>query len=207
MMGLPTLYLSADMTGYQASMRLACMQRGLPTERMEAMMEDPASRAEILGGLSGLNMTFSYGSPITWHGIEAELEAYAELHNQFPEVIVIDNLMDMEGCESAYEAQVAAMQDIHTLKTEIGSTIFVLHHATDKSRSGKGVDPGKPSARWDIKNGLTEKPESILTVALDPVDLRFRVAPVKSRTGFQDESGETSAILQAYPSLTRFASE
>lgn len=206
-MGLPTLYLSADMTPFQASVRLACMKLGLPTEAVEGMMQTPDGMARVEGGMEDLNITFSFGSPITWRGVDTELDAYVELHNAYPEVIVWDNLMDTEYCENDYTAQMEAMQLIHSLKSEIGSTIIVLHHATDKPRdSGRdgGRDPGQPPPRKEIKNGLSEKPEDVLTVATSPNDNRFGVAIVKQRMGFNDPNAQRFIRLQAEPALTRF---
>src|SRR5674476_1426940 len=73
-MNLPTLYLSADMSPFTASARVASLM---------------------------LNLTFSFGA-ITWPGVDAEIEAYVELHNAYPEMVVINNLMDIEGAASDY---------------------------------------------------------------------------------------------------------
>ena len=203
-MGLPTLYLAADMTGFQASVRLACMILGRPTEQVEAMMHDPEGKAIVLAALESVNISFRFGSPITWRGVDAELEAWVELHNEYPAVIVWDNIIDTEGCETNYESQSELMQDLAALKSDIGSTIFALHHCTDKPKD-RTREVYLPPPRADIKNGLAEKPERVLTVATNSMDLRFRAAPVAQRDGVSDASGNTFAVLQSEPQLTRFS--
>lgn len=200
-MGLSTLYFSADMTPFEATSRLASMMTHEPTEEIEATWATDSGRYSA--ALKGVDIQFSFGSPITWMGIAEELEAYMELNNAVPEVIVIDNLMDIEGCETEYTAQSNAMQSLTALSRDTGSTVIVIHHATDKSSEAQ-TDPFKPPARKEVKNGLAEKPQLTLTVALQPDFNEFRVAVVKQRSGKQDLAANNYVRLQAYPELTRF---
>lgn len=204
-MNLPTLYFSADMNGFQASVRLACKMTGCTTDEVEAALREPRQRREILDLLAGVNITFSFGSPIKWRSIDHELDAYVELWGAFPDVIVVDNLMDIEGCEDDYKAQMTAMQSLSDLSRDTGSTVIVLHHATDKSAEAR-YDPDLPPSRADVKNGLAEKPELALTVALSPHTSEFRIATVKQRMGPSDQSGRKFATLHADPARTTFAS-
>lgn len=201
-MNLPTLYFSADMSAYQASIRLACSLLGMTTEQVEARYKRPEGRAEIIAALSPLNLNFSFG-PITWRGVEDEMTAYVELYDAFPEVIVIDNLMDIEGTESDYTMQMAAMQSISDLSRSTGATVIVLHHASDKSQDASS-DPFSPPARKEIKGGMSEKPESVLTVALNPHNHLFQIAVTKNRMGAQDPTARTTAKFRARPAETRF---
>lgn len=201
-MNLPTLYFSADMSAYQASIRLACSLMGMTTDQVEARFKRPEGRAEIMALLAPLNLNFSYG-PITWHGVDDELTAYVELYDEFPQVIVIDNLMDIEGTESDYTMQMAAMQSISDLSRATGATVIVLHHASDKSQDASS-DPYSPPARKEIKGGMSEKPESVLTVGLNPHNHLFQVAVTKNRMGSQDPTGRTTAKFRARPAETRF---
>ena len=74
-LNLPTLYFSADMSAYQASVKLACSQMHLTTDEVEERLAgEGRKRREILDKLEALNMTFSFGA-ISWPGVDAELEA------------------------------------------------------------------------------------------------------------------------------------
>lgn len=202
---LPTMYLSADMSGFQASTRLACMKMGYKVGQVEAILQGPddEARQEILRALARIKTTFSFDSPITARQVEAELGAYVELWDAWPKVIVIDNLMDVEGGEADYASQQAIMQDLDSLKRDTGSTIMVLHHATGKTNRAR-EDPGWPPMKADIKNGMAEKPETIFGVGLDPLTLEFKIAVLKNRNGPQDPNADRPVVIQADPVHTRF---
>lgn len=205
-MNLSTLYFSADMSQFQASSRLACNQTGRTLEQVQLAMK--LGSEDIEAALARLKITFWFQKPITFTAIEKNLRAYVELHGNFPELLIFDNLMDFEFGESDYAAQMAVLQDLDALRStmDVGAglpTMFVLHHATDKSDSAR-KEPHMPPARGDIKGGLGEKPELTLGVAIDPTDLSFRVAPLKVRMGPGDPSGKSFAVLRADPAKTRF---
>lgn len=202
-MNLPTLYFSADMSAFTAATRVAGMRTGYNTGAVESLMrEHGEERQRILASLQDIKLQFAFGK-ITWPGVDAELEAYVELHNRFPEVIVVDNLMDIEGCATDYQPQMEAMDELTTLARATGATVIVLHHASDKTWEAKS-DPWNPPSRDQIKNGLAEKPELCLGVALNPHTFDYRIAVLKQRMGPQDPTGQTCALLRCEPELTRF---
>jgi hypothetical protein len=203
-MNLPTLYFSADMSAFTASSRLASMVTGDTTEMVEAgMASGDKHRDRYLDALSTSNITFSFGSPISWRAVDEEMEAYVELWDRYPEVIVFDNLMDFEGAESDYTEQMAVMSSVTELARHTGATTVLLHHASDKSWEAK-TDPWAPPSRDQVKGGLSEKPELSLSVALDPTSLEYRVACIKQRMGPSDPTARNYATLRCEPDKTRF---
>ncbi|MEU4155674.1 AAA family ATPase [Actinoplanes sp. NPDC026670] len=201
-MGLPSLYFSADMSAFTASSRLASMATGDLGEVVEAGMAGEG-RQKYIDALADSNIQFSFGSPITWKQVDEELEAYVELWNRFPSVIVFDNLMDFEGAESDYTEQMAVMQSATELARSTGSTVILMHHASDKTWEAK-QDPWMPPSRDQVKGGLSEKPELALTVALDPHSMEYRIACVKQRMGPCDPTARSYAVVWCEPELTRF---
>lgn len=201
-MNLPTLYFSADMSAFTASSRLASMVADQTTEEVEEGMRRGFG-PDYQDMLADLRITFSFGSPITWRQVDEELQAYVELWDEWPQVIVIDNLMDVADAESDYTVQMAAMSTVTEIARETGATVIVLHHASDKTPNAL-TNPYDPPARSEIKNGLAEKPELCLTVALDPHTHNYRIATVKQRMGPNDPSGRRFVVLRAEPSKTRF---
>lgn len=203
-MHVSTLYLSADMNASTATTRLACMATGDSTELVEAGMEaGDEHRQRYLDAIADSRIVFSFSSPITWRAIDEELTAYVELWNAYPEVIVVDNLMDCDGAESDYTEQMAWMSGLTELARNTGSMVLILHHATDKSWEAKS-DPWAPPSREQVKGGLSEKPELSLSVAIDPTSLEYRVACIKQRSGPCDPTARRYATLRADPERTRF---
>ncbi|WP_327068707.1 AAA family ATPase [Kitasatospora sp. NBC_01302] len=205
-MGLPTLYFSADMSAFTASSRLASMATGDSTEMVEAgMAAGGRYRESYISALTDSRITFSFGSPITWKAVDEELEAHVELWDAYPDVLVFDNLMDFENAESDYTEQMAVMSGLTELARATGSTVIVLHHASDKSWEAKS-DPWAPPSRDQVKGGLSEKPELSLSVALDPMSLEYRIAVIKQRMGPCDPTARRYATLRCHPEVTRFSS-
>ena len=203
-MGLPTLYFSGDMTPFEATSRLACMELGWETEDVERWWTDPIEGPKVHEALTKSPIKFSFGNPITFDNIWAEIQAWVEIYNEYPPIIAIDNLMDVEGCaDEDNAAQRQAMSYFYQLLMNTGSTIVVIHHATDKSERGDQL-PGLPPSKREVKNGVGEKPQFMWTVALDPESLEFRVACVKQRMGKSDPSAKNFVRLQADPKSTRF---
>ncbi|WP_329022482.1 MULTISPECIES: AAA family ATPase [Streptomyces] len=204
-MRLPTLYLSADMSAFTASSRLASMMTGDTTAMVEAgMAAGGRHRAHYIDALSGIPLTLAFGSPITWEAIDEELEAHVELWDAFPQVVVCDNLMDFAEAESDYTAQMAVMSGLTELARATGATVIVLHHASDKSWEAKS-DPWAPPSRDQVKGGLSEKPELSLSVALDPTSHEYRVAVIKQRMGPCDPTGKRYATMRCHPEITQFS--
>lgn len=202
-MNLPTLYLAADMSKFQVSARLASSMLGISVEEVEAWEKLGGERSEeIADALSPLNILFSFGE-ITWEKVDNELSAWVEHSDEYPKVIVIDNLMDVEDAQADYQAQMEAMQEIKALSQTTGATVIVLHHASDKSWDAR-TDPWAPPSRDQVKGGLSEKPELSLSVGFNPMSGEFRVAAIKQRMGRSDPTASTSALIKCVPEYTRF---
>ncbi|WP_206222239.1 AAA family ATPase [Schaalia sp. ZJ1691] len=203
-MGLPTLYFSADMSPFTAGIRLASIATGKTSAEVEALMSTTDGEAFLTEHVARLPIRLSFTSPITWRQVEDELNVYVLLHNRLPEVVVFDNLMDFEGGESDYTAQMQVMQDITGFARDYGVTVLVLHHASDKTADAK-YSSWRPPSRDQVKNGMAEKPELTLGVALDAAKGEFNVACLKQRDGPSDPSADRFIVLACDPSRTLFA--
>ncbi|ROR95534.1 AAA domain-containing protein [Salana multivorans] len=201
-MGLPTLYFSGDMSAFDASTRLASMVSGETVPMIEAAF-DAGTQTEYVDALAESKVTFVFGAPITWQRVTDALEAYVELWDAYPEVLVIDNLMDLDGAESDYSVQMEAMSIVTELARETGATVFILHHASDKTMDAKNA-PYDPPNRADVKGGLSEKPEISLSIALDPRRGTANVAVIKNRNGRSDPTARHFIEIGTEPELSRF---
>lgn len=199
--GLSTIYFSGDMNETQASTRIACSALGLTTDEVEEMVAADPQRVDE--ALNGLPIDFKFGQ-ITWWAIDQYLRAFAAIYNTFPDIICIDNLMDVEESSSEYAMQMETMNSLSELAHELNVTVFVMHHATDKG-FGAEQDPNSPPKRSHIKGGMSEKPELVLTVALNPATMEYRMAVVKQRMGPSDANArEVQGRLTADPARTTF---
>lgn len=190
----PTLYFSADMSAYDATMRIASMITGYSREHLEEHPE-LAKHAD--------HIRWSFGSPITLDRIMLELEAWAEMYSGMPSVIVIDNLQDMEAAASEYAAQVDTMLRLTELCRASGAMVIVLHHATEGSVRAQS-EPFAPPARKDILNKLSSKPELVLTTAIAASGDELGVACVKQRSGPADPEARSWARIPMIPHLPSF---
>lgn len=197
---LPTVYFAADMTLNEVSIRMACSRMGLTTEEVLERLDAGGRKAdEVKEAIAHMPVQIANGA-ITWRAIDNQIAAYVELWDAFPEVIVIDNLMDVEEGASDYHAQMEIMESLVELARFTGATVLVLHHATDKVGEYSTDAP----KRSEIKNGMSEKPQMILGVSLDNYTLDMQVAILKQRMGPQDPSGRLKAFLTCQPEVTRF---
>ena len=189
----PTLYLSGDMGQYDATMRMASMNTGWSRQYLEKHPERVRHADHI---------NWSFGA-ITLDRIMTDFEAWVDTYSAYPEIIVVDNLMDFEGAESDYQLQMAAMQRLTELCRASGAMVIVLHHCTEASFKAK-TEPFSPPSRNDIQNKLATKPELILTTSLNEFGDKLGVACVKQRSGPADPAARAWAKLDLTPHLPMF---
>lgn len=196
MLNLPTLYFSADMAAHTAITRLGSLTTGMPVNAVSDAIE--------YGGLEYIQEELT-SSPIQWcfdsspslQDIADELASYVELWDSYPKIIVIDNLMNVEGTSGEdVGGSRFVLQELHRLARETGCAVLVLHHAREEG------NPLEPSAREKIQGKVAQLPELILTVALDGE--QFKIAPVKNRNGYQDPSAKNYRRLAALPEKATF---
>lgn len=209
-MGLPTLYFNGDSSNYEMTSRLISMNIGQTIPQIDEGVKiygrDYFAEAIKLGS----NIHLVNDMPITLENINLEIDAWVELHNARPDVIVVDNLMDMEEVGSEYESQRLNMIELRALSKWTGSTVIVTHHSREMNDSDLEVPP----ARADIANRLSQKPQEIYGVALydggqpdkngNRMPKQFRVSPLKQRLGRSDPSGKQWARLNIAPEYTMF---
>lgn len=195
-LNVPCLYFSADMAAHTASTRLASLVTGETVSYIADAIE--YGGAPWVGTqLESSNIQWCFDSSPSMQDVADELDAYLELHNEYPPVIVIDNAMNVEGSSDEGSGGLRfILSELHRLARETGSAVLVLHHAREEG------NPLEPSAREKVQGKVAQLPEIILTVALDGDE--FKIAPVKNRSGFQDPTGNTYRRLTARPEHAGF---
>jgi hypothetical protein len=203
-MNLKTLYFSADTSREDATQRVAAALTGDTQDEVARARDRGEGTEKYEAALEKSPITFSFRNPITWQSVEQYMAAYVELYDAYPELFVFDNLKDIEGAESEYAPQMEAMQYLTELARTTGSTVIVLHHATDKGWDAKS-SPSRPPSRDQVKNGMSEQPELTLSVGSDSESGRFNIAVIKNRSGRQDPSAQHPITLKADLARVQFS--
>lgn len=177
---VPTLFFSADTDVSTVMIRVAAHLSGHSQLTVEKKLnEDPHSYDRFLPGMERIQWVFD-SSP-NLDDIEMEVKAYVELFGVFPELIIVDNLMNVVA---EHENEWAGLRDImmnlHDLARKTEACVLVLHHVSEANEYGS---PTMPSPRRAVHGKISQLPAVILTLGYDPSQGLLRVAPVKNRFG------------------------
>jgi hypothetical protein len=199
-MNIRTLYISADMDCHTAASRLAAVLSGDTVVSVVEQMGGPGADF-YAEHLNNSRLQFAFDPSPTLDDIADELDAQVEAFDSFPDLIVCDNLMNIEAeAGESYQGMLAIMDELHRMGRFTKSAVWVLHHTTE----GGTNDPRFPQPRRDIQGKVTQLPEIVLTVALDPQSNIFRAAPVKVRSGRSDANARLYTQLRALPDRAAF---
>lgn len=197
-MNVKTLYFSADMDAFTAVTRLAACVTGYEISSIVEAIETD-SMGYIEESLTESGVQFCFDSGPTLQDIADEIDAYVELWDAFPELIVIDNAMNVEAEMGEEHAGLRLVfKEVHRMARECGAAVIMLHHTREEG------SPWVPPARDKIQGKVAQLPEQILTVALNTSTMQFMLAPVKVRSGKQDATGGTYFSLTAVPERATF---
>ena len=174
---VPTLYVSADTDAYTTSMRAASIITGHTMTTIEDSFKQNTHKTYINALSSVKNLEFAFDPSPTLDDIQLMIQAYGEKYGLFPELIIIDNLMNVAAL---HDNDLTGMRDImkacHHIARETEAAVFVLHHTSEAEG-----DPYRPPARKAIQGKVSQLPEMIITVAMEPERSEFRIACVKNR--------------------------
>ena len=189
---VPTLFFSADTDTATVMMRAASHLSGHSQLLVEGnLTSNRAYYDKYLDNMS--NIQFVFDSSPSLDDIELEIKAYVELFGIPPELIVIDNLMNVVAeSDNEWAGLRAIMVDFHDMARKTEACVMVLHHVSEQSEYGKTTFP---PARRAIHGKVSQLPALILTLGFDPLDKTLKVAPVKNRFGPHTADGSDFATL------------
>jgi len=181
-----TLYISADTDQKTTMLRSAAIMLDRRVDEIEQMV-DAGDRGQIANAMADLEETlrFCFDPSPSLDDIVLEIDAYLELFGDYPQLLVIDNLMNLVGgSEGEWAAMREACVAMHHIARSTEACILLLHHVSESD--SKSV---YPAPRRAIMGKVSALPEQILSVSIDPDENEFRVAAVKNRHGKHDASG------------------
>jgi KaiC/GvpD/RAD55 family RecA-like ATPase len=189
---VPTLFFSADTDTSTIMMRAAAaVSQHTQAVVEECLNKNPNHYDEDLSQIQNIEWVFD-SSP-SMDDIELEIKAYVELYGQSPELIVIDNLMNVvTDSENEWAALRSIMVELHDMARKTEACVLVLHHVSEASEYGS---PTKPPPRRAIHGKVSQLPSLILTLGYDPLESILRVAAVKNRFGGHNADGSDNISL------------
>jgi predicted ATP-dependent serine protease len=190
--GVKTLFFSADTDTTTVMMRAAAAASGHSQVSVELnLSKDSHYYDKHFDKLSHIKWVFD-SSP-SLDDIELEIKAYVELYGEAPELIVIDNLMNVAAeTDNEWAGLRAIMMELHDMARKTEACVLVLHHVSEQSEYGS---PSKPPARRAIHGKVSQLPSLILTLGYDPNQATLCVAAVKNRFGPHFADASDYAVL------------
>ena len=189
---VPTLFFSADTDTTTVMMRAAAHSSGHNQVNVEQRLStDNNYYDRYFDKLKHIKWVFD-SSP-SLDDIELEVKAYVELYGQSPELIIIDNLMNVAAeTDNEWAGLRAIMMELHDMARKTEACVLVLHHVSEQSEYGS---PTEPPARRAIHGKVSQLPALILTLGYNPVAGELKVAAVKNRFGPHAADGKDFATL------------
>jgi predicted ATP-dependent serine protease len=189
---VPTLFFSADTDTTTVMMRAAAQASGHTQISVESNLSANTHYYDHhFDKLKHIKWVFD-SSP-SLDDIELEIRAYVELYGQSPELVVIDNLMNVSAeTDNEWAGLRAIMMELHDMARKTEACVLVLHHVSEQSEYGS---PTNPPARRAIHGKVSQLPALILTLGYDPSAGFLKVAAVKNRFGPHTADGSNWATL------------
>lgn len=190
---LPTIYMAADVESFEIVERAGAAMSG---DTMEQVRANPEAYSHLFADVG--NVRFSYEDSPSYQDLELEVAAYAEVFGKFPEVIVVDNVVNLVGeSDDEWAAHRDHAHVLHALAHRTQSAVIALAHMSDDR-----TDPSTPAPRSKLMGKISALPKAIWSLALDGDKLN--VAPVKSKWGREYPSGAVFATVYCDPARSRF---
>ena len=127
-----------------------------------------------------------------------EVSAYIEVFADVPDLIVIDNLMNISPTsDNEWTAMRDAMSAFHGLARDTESAVLVLAHVSEADSK-----PQRPAPRRAVMGKVNQLPELICTVALDGDS--YHISAVKNRHGKADPNADDPVTVAVDAASMRF---
>ena len=152
---VPTLYFSADSDAFTQISRSVSILSGMSLERSTRAVRS-ADLGEVADQLDEIPIRFNYKASPSLDVIEETLEAYTALYEDYPALIIVDNVTNVRtdsSDEDPFSGLEALMDYLHEMARETGSCVVGLHHVT-----GPHNDGDKPIPLSGIKGQIGRVP-------------------------------------------------
>lgn len=180
--GMTGLYFSADADEMTTAKRAGAILTGHTVETVEdGLRSGLQSYREALTAMDGTRWIYKTSDI---EEIDRQVRGFEAVYGEFPDVIVIDNLLNMQEAQDDWAGCRQFIIDLDQIARASQCHVLVLHHTSESAFA-----PGQPPPRSSIMGKLAQFPRLILTVGVNESTLN--VAVVKNTNGPQDPTGAT----------------
>lgn len=187
------LYLSADSDASQMFQRSAAMATGYELAEVERLMNEGGQEMlEERVRKASSHIQYSFDSTHTTESVMDELTAYALVHGSWPEVLCLDNLLNLDaGFDDEWRNLAEASFDLLNIARDTGAAVIALHHVGGSHEMGD-----KPMGLDALRGKVSKLPALVLTLHRAG-EGQMNVSVVKNRTSKGDASGNYGVTLRA----------
>lgn len=185
-----SLYICADTSELVIRRRLTAMVTKMNQSEVDGRLHDREWLKDKLQPAAHIQWAFPSNPSID--EIQEELESYLEVMGEYPKLIFIDNLMDVQGPsggDNEWVGMKATMRELKHLARTINAVIVVLHHTSENAT----VITAPPMS--SIQGKLSQLPAVSLTVRNDVDMQQMFIGAVKNRYGKSDPAGNHYALV------------
>ncbi|OEV28672.1 hypothetical protein AN220_00595 [Streptomyces nanshensis] len=183
--GSSGLYFSADSDEITQAARAASMITGDPILEVQKELRS-GKYDQVLNRVS--NLRFVFDPSLTLDSIEETVLCYADLWGKWPEIIVVDNLLNITPDDGeGYQADEGILSYLHDTARTTQACVVVLHHVTGQYDSGS-----EPVPLSGLRNKVSKLPVLVLTLFRQQDEMgteNLGVAVVKNRFGKASAGG------------------
>lgn len=156
---VPSLYFSADSDEWTVRTRTCAILSGHSQDQVDLNFQQ-ASWADYYNGLllDADHVDWCYSPDIDPEFLVPRMQAYAEVQGCWPEMIVVDNLMNSVQDENTEGADLrATCRELQRIARMTGAHVMALHHVTGAKEDGFSV-----IGQQDLMYKLAKAPEIVL---------------------------------------------
>lgn len=194
---LHVLYHCMDTDRGSVGTRVAAAVADMPLyAAQEALLGAGDEELERRVAKATRHLSFSFNPSPTCVDLAAEAGRFAEVHGCWPDVIIVDNLLDID-MEDGEPADMAKWLKNHAGDT--GAAVVLLHHVTGPHADGGDVVPLSGIL------GQVNKPQRLILTLCMPMTGVMRVSVVKNSNGPADKTGHQYTDILCDLERMRFA--
>lgn len=195
------LYFSADTDRRTTLYRAAAIKTSIEFDDIKNMLGTSAQDIvdEAIKEITQDGIQFEFAPNPSLDDLYKEVDAYIEVYGKPPEMVVVDNLLNVANDAGDFQGLVQIMGDLHSMARELDCALVVLHHVNTST-----TKPEYPAPINSIRGQVSQYPEIILALAMLPEEGQMRVAMTKHRHRTPSPGGDTYETIYVDPRRMTF---